>query len=269
MPELPEVETVRRVLEEQLIGQEIIDIKINYEKMILNDINYFISNIKNNKINSISRKGKFLIFKLKDINLVSHLRMEGKYFLKDHDMPILRHEHVIFYLSNGKTLRYHDTRKFGIMVLKTEEELFTTPPISMVASEPFNIKPIELYSKLSNKKIAIKTALLDQSIMAGLGNIYVDEVLFSTRINPHREANLVTLEECELIIKNSIEILNKAIKYGGTTIRSYTSSLNVKGSYQDYLLVHTKTKCSICSTDIVKDKTNGRGTYYCPKCQIR
>ncbi len=267
MPELPEVETVKRVLSTQIIGLTITDIKINYSKMILNDTNYFKDSLIGNTINSINRKGKALIFEIGNIYMVSHLRMEGKYYYKDIISPIEKHEHIIFYLSNGMTLRYHDTRKFGIMVIKNDKDLYTTKPLSEIGSEPWDINENELYNKIHNKKLPIKTVLLDQSNIAGLGNIYVNEVLFLSKINPHTSSNLITLEDCRNIINHSINVLNKSIECKGCTIRSYTSSLGVEGSYQKHLLVHTKEVCPICSTLLIKDKTNGRGTYYCPKCQ--
>ncbi len=267
MPELPEVETVRKILYTQLIGQVIIDIKIHYEKMIECDLSYFYNSLINKEFKDIKRKGKLLIFELNDIYLLSHLRMEGKFFLKDKDMPILKHEHVIFYLSSGMTLRYHDTRKFGIMTIRTKENLYNTKPLTKIGSEPFDITPSELFDKLRGKNIVIKQSLLDQSIMSGLGNIYVDEVLFLSNINPYRKSSSISLDECKKIIDNAVNILNKAILFGGTTIRSYTSSLNVKGNYQDFLCVHTKEICQVCGAKIVKDKINGRGTYFCPICQ--
>ncbi len=268
MPELPEVETVKNTLKGVLLDLKIVDVVVNYEKMIQNDINYFKDSIINKKFTDIKRLGKALIFKLDDIYLVSHLRMEGKYFIKSVSDPILKHEHVIFYLSNNMTLRYHDTRKFGIMILKNEEELYTTKPLLDIGMEPFEFKYNDLYKK-TRKKIPIKTLLLDQSIMSGLGNIYVDEVLFKSKINPNELGSNITLLECEEIVLNSKEILSMAINYGGTTIRSYTSSLGVKGNYQDFLKVHTKEncECTICGTKILKTKINGRGTYYCPNCQ--
>lgn len=268
MPELPEVETVRRVLKKQLLGLKIKDIKINYEKMILNDITYFKESLINKEFKDILRKGKALIFELDDIYLISHLRMEGKYYYKDKDEEILKHEHVIFYLSNNMTIRYHDTRKFGIMILKNKDELYNTPPLSEIGLEPWDIDPNVLYNNIVKKHLPIKTTLLDQGIMSGLGNIYVDEVLFLSKINPHKESSKITYDDVLNIINNSKEILKKSIECGGCTIRSYTSSLGVSGNYQNYLNVHTKEVCPICSSKIIKDKTNGRGTYYCPKCQI-
>lgn len=267
MPELPEVETVRRVLSRQLLGLSITDIKINYEKMILCDINYFKKSLIGHKFIDIKRKGKALIFHLDDIYLISHLRMEGKYYYKNIDDEILKHEHVVFYLSNGMTLRYHDTRKFGIMTLKSEDELYTTPPLNDIGPEPWECDGAYLYAKLHTKTIAIKTSLLDQSIISGLGNIYVDEVLFKTHINPHKKSCDINEEDCRNIIKYSRQILECSIKCGGTTIRSYTSSLGVRGGYQDNLCVHTKDICPICKNKITKDKVGGRGSYYCNKCQ--
>ena len=115
--------------------------------------------------------------------------------------------------------------------------------------------------------MAIKTTLLDQSIIAGLGNIYVDEVLFESKINPLRPSNSITFDEVIRIFDNSVTILSKAIEYKGTTIRSYTSSLGVSGSYQNFLKVHTKKQCSICKNDIIRVKINGRTSYFCKNCQ--
>ena len=115
--------------------------------------------------------------------------------------------------------------------------------------------------------MAIKTVLLDQSIIAGLGNIYVDEVLFKSSVNPHKKSNELTFDEVKRIVDNTISILSKAIEYKGTTIRSYTSSLGVSGGYQDFLMVHTKTVCPTCKNELIKDRINGRSTYYCKYCQ--
>ena len=195
--------------------------------------------------------------------------MEGKYFYTDLE-EINKHEHVIFTLNNNKLLKYKDVRKFGVMYLVKKDKLFIDTPLSKLGYEPFDNKLTVSYlrDKFKNKKIAIKTVLLDQEIISGLGNIYDDEVLFKSRINPLKKANLLSDLEIELIIKSSKEILSDAIKYGGTTIRSYTSSLGVSGSYQDKLLVHTKKSCVYCKSKIEVIKIGGRSTYYCPNCQV-
>lgn len=269
MPELPEVETVRRVLETEIIGLTIKNVEVFYPKMITN-IEAFTEYIPNSKITRIERYGKYLVFVLDNgYDLVSHLRMEGKYFYLEALDPSFKHVHVIFHFDNNMELCYQDTRCFGRMQLVKQEELFSNEALGELAPEPFsNLMTAEyLFNKLKRVTVAIKTALLNQRIMAGLGNIYVDEVLFSARINPLRKGNSITISECGEIIKASKEILEKAILYKGTTIRSYTSSLGVKGGYQDFLNVHTKEICPICGTKLEKKKINGRTSYFCLECQ--
>lgn len=269
MPELPEVETVRRVLKDDLIKLTITDIEVRYKNIIENDLDYFINNVKNKKIVDINRFAKFLIFKLDKGNFISHLRMEGKYFYLNDDYDN-KHVHVIFHLSNGYRLLYQDVRKFGRMEYKEDDELYTTEPLSKVGYDPildndFNLDKI--YQKINNKNIPIKSTLLDQSIIAGLGNIYVDEVLYMCGINPHRKSNEITKDETKALVDASRSIFVEAIKNKGTTIRSYTSSLGVEGSFQDHLLVHTKEICPHCQAKLNKDKIDGRSTYYCNLCQ--
>ena len=137
--------------------------------------------------------------------------------------------------------------------------------------EPFSkdLTSSYLLSKFKIKKTPIKTILLDQSIITGIGNIYADEILFKSRIYPLKKANLLNESECLKIINNTKEILEEAISLGGTTIRSYTSSLGVKGSYQTKLLVHTKTNCPLCNKKLEVIKIGGRSTYYCSNCQVQ
>lgn len=272
MPELPEVETVRNTLKNFILDKKIIDIKSNYENIIKElDFEEFKYKLLGKSIFDIKRLGKFLLFELEDLYLVSHLRMEGKYFIKDCNDEIIKHEHVVFYFEDGSTLRYHDTRKFGTMHLRNKEELYNIKPLSSLGYEPFNENlTIEyLNEKLMKTKRPIKTVLLDQSIITGLGNIYVDEVCFDMCVHPTKPACELSSEEISKIKNSSIKILNKAIELGGTTIKSYTSSLGVTGRFQNELMVHQRENeyCHICKEVIIKTKVGGRGTYYCPKCQ--
>ena len=271
MPEIAEVETVRNVLKARILNKKIVDIKVLYPNMILNDIYNFRNSIINNEFKDIKRKGKWLIFEINNYYLLSHLRMEGKFFTKSKNDPIEKHEHIIFYFEDDTTLRYHDTRKFGKMKLIKHDELETTEEIAKQGIEPIDdsLTSEYLLDKFKGKTIAIKTSLLDQTIISGLGNIYVDEVLFAANINPLRKTNTITQSECDRIISSANRIIKKAIKEGGCTIKSYTSSLGVIGNYQNYLKVHQRKDelCLVCRTPIVKTVVNGRGTYYCPVCQ--
>ena len=271
MPELPEVETVRKTLEKKLVGRKIIDVDILYPNIIENDEKTFCQNIKNQTIKAMKRRGKWLIFELDDYFLLSHLRMEGKYFFKTANDEIKKHEHVIFKLDNNQELRYNDTRKFGRMVLVKKDEIQKEKKIKELGLEPFdkNLTKEYLKDRMKNIKLPIKTALLDQSIIAGIGNIYANEILFASKINPLIPANSCTLKQYEAIINNTKTILNKAIENGGTTIKSYESSEGVHGRFQQHLSVHGKENepCPNCHKPIIKEKVNGRGTYYCPNCQ--
>lgn len=270
MPELPEVETVRKKLLSKLKNKKIINIKILYNNIFENqDIEKITEEIKNQTISDINRIGKWLIYDLDDYYLLSHLRMEGKYIYRNINEKIEKHELVIFNIDNEFELRYKDTRKFGRMLLIKKDELYKNSPIKNLGYEPWNISKEYIKEKIKNKQIPIKTILLDQSILVGLGNIYADEVLFLSKINPHKKGKEITDKEITSIIENSKKILEKAIKEGGTTIRSYTSEEGVSGNFQNNLLVHKREneKCPNCSSIIKRDKIGGRSTYFCPNCQ--
>lgn len=268
MPELPEVETVRRVLKSQLLSLEIQDVEIRYPALIQTD--NFKELVKHKAIEDIQRYGKYLIFILNDGAILSHLRMEGKFFYVKEGSMDNKHIHVIFHLSNGYMLCYQDVRKFGRLAYKTFDEIYTTAPLNKVGIDPILSKEIAIqmiYDKIVRRSIPIKSVLLDQSIICGLGNIYVDEVLYKAQISPLRPSNEVSPVEVEQIVFYSKQIMSKAIELKGTTIRSYTSSLGVIGQYQNYLCVHKKTECPSCSSKLDVIKIGGRTTYYCKKCQ--
>lgn len=271
MPELAEVETVKNTLKKRILNKKIIDVNIRYSKMIDNDLKEFIATLINNKFSDILRIGKWLIFELDKHYLLCHLRMEGKFFIKPRSDEYEKHEHVIFTFDDDSSLRYHDTRKFGRMKLVLKEELYNTEEIKKQGKEPFDETLTKEYlkEKFNNKTMPIKTALLDQTIISGLGNIYADEVLFEAGINPLRKPASLNDLECEKIITASKSILEKAIQEGGTTIKSYTSSLGVIGNYQNYLKVHKREglPCFSCNNKIIRIKVGGRSTYYCEKCQ--
>ena len=272
MPELPEVETVRRKLEKIVVGKRIDRVFVYYNNIIeYPGIEEFCCKIKNERINKIDRYGKWLIFVLDDYYLLSHLRMEGKYFYKSSDEEILKHEHVVFRFDDGSELRYMDVRKFGKMWLIEKDDIKSVGPFKEMGLEPWDerLDSNYLLDKYKNKRLPIKSTLLDQSIIVGIGNIYADEILFLSGISPLKKSNALVEGEVNLIIKNTREVLEKAIKKGGSTIRSYASVDGVHGLFQQELYVHTKagSKCFKCGSIIEKTKVGGRGTYYCPLCQ--
>ena len=272
MPELPEVETVKESLKLRLSNKKIIRARVLWDNIIAYPSkDEFIKEIANQTINDVKRRGKFLMFDLDDYFLLSHLRMEGKYFFKKIGDSIDKHEHVIFELDDNTELRYRDTRKFGKMYLIKKEDIDKIGPLVELGLEPWDNKLTSKYllDKFKNKRLPIKTVLLDQSIIVGIGNIYADEILFLCKINPLKKCNLITEEEANNIIKYTRSVLEEAIKMGGTTIRTYSSVDGVHGLFQKELLVHGKDKgtCPECNTKIEKIRVGGRGTYYCPNCQ--
>ena len=190
MPELPEVETIRKTLENLVPGKKIQDVSIYWPKIIKHpdDVDHFKHLLIGEKIEKMDRRGKFLLFYFEHYVLVSHLRMEGKYRVTQSEDPITKHTHVIFHFTDGTDLRYNDVRKFGTMHVFQIGKEFTVKPLNQLGPDPFEKTYTVEYLREKCQKTTrnIKTTLLDQTIIAGLGNIYVDEVLFFSRIHPEK-----------------------------------------------------------------------------------
>lgn len=273
MPELPEVETVKNVLIPIVKGRTITKIDVLRMSTIHGDINEFVSTLTNKTFLDISRIGKFLIFHLsEDIVFISHLRMEGKYYEVLENDPNTKYSRVVFHLDNGHKLCYDDSRCFGMMKLTNEKEYKKVKDIAQLGPEPFDIKYSKyLLERCKKSSLPIKSTLLDQTLMTGLGNIYADEVLFASKIHPLTPANKINKKEWDEIVKNSQIILNNAITAGGSTIKSYHPGKDIDGNFQTALKAYGKKgePCVNCGSIMRFMKVNGRGTTYCPKCQIQ
>jgi len=270
MPELPEVETVKKGLEAIYLNKVISDVEVRYERILANiDANTFKSNLIGQQIISFSRSGKFIIVNLTNAKLLIHLRMEGKFKFKEE--LIDKHSHVIFHFIDNSILVYHDVRKFGrIYYFNNNEDINKLEPLCNLGPEPLgNVEASYLYNRLKKVSLPIKSAILDQSILAGIGNIYADEILFASKIHPLTKASSLTINNCKDILDNADIILHEAIKDGGSTIKSFQSAHGVDGLFQNKLLMYGKanTPCVNCKTIIIKTRVNGRGTCYCPNCQ--
>jgi len=267
MPELPEVETVVRTLEHQIKDRCIEDIDIYYQGIIEDEIDYFKEKLIGEHFRVFERRGKYLLFRMDHCYLVCHLRMEGKFYIMHEADEITKHMHVIFKLDDKSELRYNDTRKFGKMKIYPLDYDFTH--LRNLGPEPFSDEFNLDYVKnfIRNKKMPIKSMLLRQDFVAGIGNIYADEILARSNILPMRKCDEIKDEEWLAIINNTKAILKRAIELGGTTIRSYTSSLGVSGRFQTECSVHMQKTCGRCNGEIKKIVVGGRGTYYCPNCQ--
>ena len=271
MPEFPEVNVVIKKLEMRTLGKTVKSVEVLRNQTIEGNVDNFKKTLEGATIASFEQVGKFIVFHLSNKNvIISHLRMEGKYFFKEESAPIGKHDLVIFHFVDNTKLVYNDTRRFGRMSVESELNYKDVPPLCNVGPNPFEMKNASLLEKAyKNKSIAIKTALLDQSIMSGLGNIYTDEVLFITKVHPETPAKMVSRSKLEEILKASKQVLEGAMKAGGSTIHSFTSEEGIAGDFQVQLQVYGKNgdTCPRCGTEFRKIFVNGRGTTYCPKCQ--
>lgn len=275
MPEAPEVQTVLSTLEHQIKGAKILNVKVYYPKLIQNiDATEFESSLKNQRFRDFFRIGKYLGFVMDDLDLIVHLRMEGKFYILKELPSDLKHIHCVMYLDDGRLLCYHDTRKFGRMALHPKvTDVRRLDCFKNVGYDCLdeNLDGMTFYKIIHPLKRNIKSALLDQSIMAGVGNIYADEILFSCKLDPRSRCQKISKKDCENIVYHTKRIMRGAMKAGGTTIRSYTSSLGVTGLFQLELKVHSKKDepCPVCKNKIKKIVVSQRGTYLCSNCQKR
>lgn len=272
MPELPEVETVRKGLEQLVLGKEIESVEVGWSKIIENpDAVTFAQCLAGEKIGSISRRGKYLIFKLDHWDMISHLRMEGKYEYYTSTIPAGKHTHVVFHFTDGSQLQYNDVRKFGRLALAEKDHSEDYKGIQKLGPEPvpeeFTLDGFR--SGLKKTYRAIKPLLLEQKLVAGLGNIYVDEALWQAQIHPKQPAYSLTKRETEALRLAIIEVLHQAVEAGGTTIRSYANALGEAGKFQISLHAYGQTgePCPRCGTPIRKIVVAQRGTHFCPNCQ--
>jgi formamidopyrimidine-DNA glycosylase len=271
MPELPEVETVVRTLQYLIGGLRITDIDIIYPPIVTGDNEAFSSSLINKRFTGFSRRGKYALYTLEDIVLMVHLRMEGRFYLVDAGTPIDKHTHAVFHLDNGKQLHYNDVRKFGRLEIVKPHEIDIR--LKLLGLEPFDPRLTGHYlkKKAGSRDIGLKTFLLDQRFVAGIGNIYADEICFCAKLHPESVVRKISLKRFNEIADCIKMIMSQAIADGGTTIRSYTSSLGVSGRFQLNLNVHMRKgeSCRVCGQEIVKTRVSGRGTYVCQRCQKR
>lgn len=292
MPELPEVETVRRDLKVRVLNKKIEKVSILNPKTLKSPAEASLKILIENSFSDILRRGKLLIFKLNkaDCYLLIHLKMTGQliylsqkeklaggHSLSSHsfeksvggELPN-KHTRVQITFQDKSNLFFNDLRKFGYLKIVDEQELENIMAVNY-GPEPLdnNFIQVDFSNKLKKKKKNIKAALLDQKLVAGLGNIYVDEVLFASGVKPERLATSLSNQELKKIYQSIIKVLEVAIKYRGTTFSNFVDSEGKKGNFSTRLKVYGRGKlpCYNCSSAIIKTKIAGRGTHYCPNCQ--
>ncbi|MFD2699886.1 DNA-formamidopyrimidine glycosylase [Paenibacillus shunpengii] len=274
MPELPEVETVRRTLNTLIVGKYIDRVTVHLPRIIQrpDDIEAFAMELAGHTIQGVERRGKFLRIMLDGLVLVSHLRMEGRYGLYQEGDPLEKHTHVVFHFSDGTELRYKDVRQFGTMHLFKIGEDLANKPLMKLGLEPLDEAfTLESFIKVIGARTTkIKIALLNQEYVVGIGNIYVDEALFRAGIHPEQPANTLREEQLALLHQSIIDTLLEAVQAGGSSIKSYVNGQGEMGMFQHQLKIYGRKDepCTECGTIIVKSVVGGRGTHTCPKCQV-
>jgi len=286
MPELPEIEIVKRSLFKMINKAKIINVTINNSNLRYKLNNKFSKKLAGEKILNVSRRSKYLILHLSKKLLIIHLGMSGKLLLlRKKDKALLKtsfyynlniipkHNHIYFFLSNGLILIYNDVRRFGFFKLFNNKNLKKIPFLKKLGVEPFNKKFNENYFKnyIKNKNKNIKNLLMDQTFVSGLGNIYVNEVLFMSKINPLKISKKLNRKKIRILILNIKKVLKDSISKGGSSIKDFISSRGKSGTFQQFFKVYGKENedCSrnSCGGNIKKIFISNRSTFYCNKCQ--
>ena len=286
MPELPEVEVVKRSLESRLKNLTIKSVFINNNKLRYKIDNKEFSKIKNLKIISIKRRAKYLLVNLdQSLTILAHLGMTGKFYIFDNNKKYKtsfyysvkkndsKHDHLTLFLNKGFKLIYNDVRKFGFIKLFQSQNVFESKHLKHLGPEPltedFNISYVSNY--FLNKKIKIKNLLMNQKFIGGLGNIYSNEILYLCGISPNRIVKKITKQELVKIVKFTKNVLKKSISQGGSSIKDFVNAEGENGNFQQTFNVYNreKRKCKTkkCTGIIKKISTSGRSSFFCSRCQ--
>ncbi|MFA6357463.1 MAG: DNA-formamidopyrimidine glycosylase [Candidatus Omnitrophota bacterium] len=265
MPELPEVETIKRDLEKTILGKKIVEVCVHNAKVIREPSPVAFKNLlKGKAIKSIFRKAKLLIFELSNqLFLTIHLKMTGQLVYPGGS----QRSRVAFNLSNGKTLDFNDDRLFGELRLVSDWKKMKF--VQGLGPEPFDLAYADFKDMLSRRKTEIKPLLLDQKFISGIGNIYAAEILFRSKIHPKRSAQSLTVQEKGILFKEMKSVLTSAIKHGGSSVDDYVRVSGENGDYSRFHRVYGRIDkpCFVCQGKIKKIVQGGRGTYFCSKCQ--
>ena len=269
MPELPEVETTLRGIKPYLIGHKITEVVVR-NKNLRWPVPRKVSSLGGSKFNGIKRRGKYLIVDLDRGSLIIHLGMSGSLRIVDQGTDYRKHDHVDFSLDSGKTLRFHDPRRFGC-VLFCEGDPLGHKLLSHLGPEPLseNFSGQYLYDKSRGRKVSIKQFVMNSKLVVGVGNIYACEALFFAGINPRKSASRISLPRYEKLVESIRGVLNESIRLGGTTLRDFVNQDGEPGYFQQILMVYGREgdPCKGCGNQIRRVDQSGRSTFYCTKCQ--
>jgi formamidopyrimidine-DNA glycosylase len=278
MPELPEVETVCRGLAKELIGHVIHGVALRRATLRFPMPPFIHDLVEGAKVKTITRHSKYALIHLDQGGvIIIHLGMTGRMVFMPYGAEPQKHDHVIFFYGTRTTqkpkqLFFNDARRFGVLDYTTQDVLMEHPLLRHLGIDPFDpdFTPVWLEARLQKRKGPIKQALMDQKLIAGLGNIYVCEALFAARVSPERPANQLTRSEIVALVKGIRKVLLAAIEAGGSSLRDYVQADGNLGYFQTKFKVygHEGEACSRCKEMIARIVQSGRSSFYCPSCQI-
>jgi len=273
VPELPEVETIVADLRPHLVGRTFVRCELNFPTIVRHpEPEEFVDAVVGMRIDSVGRRGKYILIGLtNDLLLVVHLGMTGQLRLVDPVAPLANHTHAVFFLDDGRQLRYRDPRRFGRLLLGTEQALLSSKKMPRLGPEPIDpeFAPDELYRRLRTRRAAIKAVLLDQGAIAGVGNIYADESLHKARLRPDRIAGSLSKKSARRLHESLRESLTLAIANRGSSVDTYRDAWGEIGGQQEKLLVYGRAgePCFTCGRPLSAIRIAGRTTVFCRRCQ--
>lgn len=272
MPELPEVETIRRQMERELVGKRILSCRVLLPRLVaFPSPASYRKGVQGKRVSAVRRRGKYLLLDLgKGGELVFHLGMTGSLILSRPGEERPRHTHLVFRLSDGRELLYVDPRTFGATALLPRGDRRPLPGLANMGPEPLDddFTPARLSEALEGR-CRLKAALLDQRRLAGLGNIYADEALHRASLHPLRRVDQLRLEDVERLCLAIRDVLEEALAEGGSSVSDYVDLRGNRGGFQESHRVYRRAgqPCPRCGASIERDKVAGRSTYFCPRCQ--
>jgi formamidopyrimidine-DNA glycosylase len=273
VPELPEVETIVGDLRPHLVGRTIVRAELGFPAIVRHpEPESFIDAVAGMRVQSVARRGKYILIALQNaVFLVVHLGMTGQLRIVDAATPVEKHTHATFYLDDGRQLRYRDPRRFGRLLLGTQQELVASKKMPRLGPEPIDpgFAAEELYRRLRKRRAPLKAVLLDQSAIAGVGNIYADESLHLARLRPSRSASSISKQSARRLHESLRESLQAAIANRGSSVDTYRDAWGKMGGQQEKLLVYGRAgePCFTCGRPLSAIRIAGRTTVFCRRCQ--
>ena len=271
MPELPEVETIVRSLSSKLRGHEVSSSTVFSSHFLRNTSPFFLRRLRRRKVVDMRRRGKLILLDFEDnLSLVFHLKMTGQFFFSRRREPRDKHTHfVLTFKSQERELRFRDVRKFGFLIGVKTSEAFLTDELGLLGPEPLEIDFFRFKKLFQGRKARLKSLLLDQTFIAGIGNIYADEILFQAKLHPLIPAPQLTDVHLKRLSLATKDVLNEAIRCKGSSIRDYLDDEGERGNFQDLHRVYGREAlpCFICGEAIRRIRMGGRSSFFCPRCQ--